>query len=179
MAVAEAEQRRTNPTDDGLLLSFLLKQGWFPRGFAKQKALLRLWLPIFRADCQAINSYTYAFDDFSLPCPVLCLGTSSDGLWYTHQDLQCWGERTSRKVEVVMVEGEDVGHNFWAVKRLEVLGVIEKRVGAYIEGYRERQRAIGKGSGETEEEGGKDEEDEDDDDLWDEEGHSPKDDKKE
>lgn len=148
--MATIQAQHPSPHDDQSLLSFILDQGWFPRSFAKHPALLRLWLPLYLADCKAVTSYAYAFDDATVPCPILCVGSSSPGEagGCSMHDLKEWGERTSRKVEVVVVDG---GRNYWSVRREEVMRCLAMRVEGYLEAYWERQRAKAGGESESEE----------------------------
>jgi len=155
-SLIEAQSRAISPSgdDDSMLIDFILSFGWWPPTYHYHRTLPRLFLPLFRADCQAINSYAYAFDDFAMECPILCFGSERDAVRCGRLDLEEWEQRTisTRGVEVVMVESS-YGHNFWVGKRKEIVVCLRQRVGSYLEEFRKRQEKKGREAGEKEDGG--------------------------
>ena len=113
--------------DEELLQEVQVLYGALPEIVLQDPEILRLFLPIMRADFAMIESYRYE-PGAPLQCPITVFGGIQDGA-VNQEELAAWHEQTVVQFEMQMFEGD---HFFIQAKRAEILRAIHKDVFARL-----------------------------------------------
>ncbi len=103
VAPCHAAGKPAHPTDDDEeLLNHLLRLEGTDSGVLADRELMRLTLPVVRADFKAFDAYSCA-DDVKVAAPIHAMGGDRDP-YVTLSDLYGWGKHTDT-VKVTMFDG--------------------------------------------------------------------------
>jgi medium-chain acyl-[acyl-carrier-protein] hydrolase len=90
--------------DDLLLAEVTRRYGEMPAVIRQDVELMKLLIPVLRADLTALETYVYKEED-PLDCPIYAFGGNSDSTT-TAQDLQAWRLHTKRTFELKVFRGD-------------------------------------------------------------------------
>jgi medium-chain acyl-[acyl-carrier-protein] hydrolase len=105
--------------DSDLVAGLSRRYNGMPRAVLESADLMRMFLPIVRADLTMIETYAYV-PDVPLACPISAFGGLEDGA-VTRDDLAAWGDHTSGSFTLRMVAG---GHFFLQSDRPRLLAAL-------------------------------------------------------
>ena len=92
-----------------------------PAAILAEPELLKLLLPIVRADFKMIELYQY-LEDEPLDCPITAFGGTHDP-WAQHNDLAAWQAQTRGSFEMQVFAG---GHFYLQDKQAELLAAVAR-----------------------------------------------------
>jgi medium-chain acyl-[acyl-carrier-protein] hydrolase len=101
---------------DAALLATIMRLQGTPKEILQQSELVRLLLPILRADLRVCNDYHYQVEP-PLACPITCFGGSTD-LQVRPEELYAWRSQTLGAFRLHYIAG---GHFFLYQRRTIVL----------------------------------------------------------
>jgi medium-chain acyl-[acyl-carrier-protein] hydrolase len=90
--------------DDLFLAEVARRYGELPASIRQDVELMKLVVPILRADITALETYVYEEED-PLDCPIYAFGGNSDSTT-TAQDLEAWRLHTKRTFELKIFHGD-------------------------------------------------------------------------
>jgi medium-chain acyl-[acyl-carrier-protein] hydrolase len=90
-----------------------------PRAVLESAELLRMFIPIVRADLTMTETYAYAPEE-PLACPISAFGGLDDDA-VSRDDLAAWGDQTSSSFTLRLLPG---GHFFLQTLRPRLLAAI-------------------------------------------------------
>ena len=102
IAPSDAAAKPAHPTDDEELLSHLLRLEGTDSGVMADRELMRLTLPVVKADFKAFDAY-FCPEGVKVAAPIHAMGGDQDP-YVTLGDLYGWGKHTDT-VRVTMFEG--------------------------------------------------------------------------
>lgn len=105
--------------DADLVEQLTRRYNGMPRAVLESAELLRMFIPIVRADLTMTETYAYAPEE-PLVCPISAFGGLDDGA-VTRDDLAAWGDQTRGSFTLRMVPG---GHFFLQTLRPRLLSAI-------------------------------------------------------
>lgn len=114
---------------EGELLDELLRYDAMPPEVLENGELLRMFLPMIRADCRACETYVRPVGN-PLDCPITVYGGLADHT-ISRERLEAWREQTTRGFELRTYAG---GHLFINTARDELLRDLAREFGAYAAG---------------------------------------------
>lgn len=102
VAPCHAANKPPHPTDDDELLNHLLRLEGTDTDVMGNRDLMRLTLPVVKADFKAFDAYSCS-EDVKVAAPIHAMGGDQDP-YVTLGDLYAWGKHT-RAVQVTMFDG--------------------------------------------------------------------------
>lgn len=105
--------------DADLVEQLTRRYNGMPRAVLESADLLRMFIPIVRADLTMIETYVYTLEE-PLMCPISAFGGLDDGA-VTRDDLAAWGDQTRGSFTLRMVSG---GHFFLQTHRPRLLSAL-------------------------------------------------------
>lgn len=105
-----------NLPDPDLVEGLSRRYNGLPRAVLESADLMRMFVPIVRADLTMIETYAYV-PEVPFACPISAFGGLEDGA-VTRDDLAAWGDHTSGSFTLRMVAG---GHFFLQSDRPRLL----------------------------------------------------------
>jgi medium-chain acyl-[acyl-carrier-protein] hydrolase len=90
--------------DDLFLAEVARRYGEMPAIIQRDVELMKLLIPVLRADITALATYVYKEED-PLDCPIYAFGGNSDSTT-TSQDLEAWRLHTKRTFELKIFHGD-------------------------------------------------------------------------
>jgi medium-chain acyl-[acyl-carrier-protein] hydrolase len=105
--------------DADLVAQLTQRYNGMPRAVLESAELLRMFIPIVRADLTMTETYVYAPEE-PLLCPISAFGGHDDDA-VTRDDLAAWGDQTRGSFTLRMVPG---GHFFLQTLRPRLLSAI-------------------------------------------------------
>lgn len=105
--------------DDDLVAQLTQRYNGMPRAVLESPELLRMFVPVIRADLMLTETYVYTPEE-PLVCPISAFGGLDDGA-VTRDDLAAWGDQTRTSFTLRMLPG---GHFFLQTLRPRLLSAI-------------------------------------------------------
>ena len=105
--------------DADLVAQLTRRYNGMPRAVLENAELLRMFIPIVRADLTMTETYVYA-PEAPLACPISAFGGLEDDA-VTRDDLAAWGDQTGAGFTLRMVPG---GHFFLQTDRARLLAAL-------------------------------------------------------
>jgi medium-chain acyl-[acyl-carrier-protein] hydrolase len=105
--------------DADLVAQLTRRYNGMPRAVLENAELLRMFIPIVRADLTMTETYVYA-PEAPLACPISAFGGLEDDA-VTRDDLAAWGDQTSAAFTLRLVPG---GHFFLQTDRTRLLAAL-------------------------------------------------------
>ena len=124
-SLIEADERYLLPDDQ--FVEVLRDMQGTPEELLREKSFLSFFLPIVKADFQAIAGYRYQ-PDVSLDVPVTVLVGTQEKI--SREAAGCWQKETTRELEIFWFEG---GHFFIQEQTAEVCRLIGEKCYSVIE----------------------------------------------
>jgi medium-chain acyl-[acyl-carrier-protein] hydrolase len=90
--------------DDLFLAEVARRYGEMPAVILQDVELMKLLIPVLRADITALETYVHKEED-PLDCPIYAFGGNSDSTT-TAQDLEAWHLHTKRTFELKIFHGD-------------------------------------------------------------------------
>jgi medium-chain acyl-[acyl-carrier-protein] hydrolase len=110
--------------DDLFLAEVARRYGQMPVIIKQDVELMKLLIPVLRADMTALETYIYKEED-PLDCPIYAFGGDSDSMT-TAQDLEAWRLHTTRAFELKIFHGD---HFFIRNNQQSVFNAIVAKLG--------------------------------------------------
>lgn len=108
-----------NLPDPDLVEQLCRRYNGMPQAVLESPDLMRLFVPVIRADLTLTETYSYAPEE-PLACPISAFGGLDDGA-VTRDDLAAWGDQTRESFTLRMLSG---GHFFLQTLRPRLLSAI-------------------------------------------------------
>ena len=105
--------------DHDLVAQLTQRYNGMPRAVLESPELLRMFVPVIRADLTLTETYDYRPEE-PLACPISAFGGLDDGA-VTRDDLSAWGDQTRGSFTLRMLPG---GHFFLQTLRKRLLSAI-------------------------------------------------------
>lgn len=112
--------------EDALVRELRTRYKGIPDMILRDEDLLRLFLPVLRADLEMVETYQDAGGDI-FDFPVTGFGGTEDSE-ISREDLEPWRNQTSKSFDLHMIEG---GHFFINSARPEILRIISGHLSGY------------------------------------------------
>jgi surfactin synthase thioesterase subunit len=128
-AACRAPQTRVLPSQplhtlaDGPFLESLKNLGGMNEEILRDKDLMKLFLPVLRADLQLVETYRYAGEE-PLACPLVALGGEQDRE-IKISELRAWSEQSVGEFDFQILPGD---HFFLNSQREALLQVISQKI---------------------------------------------------
>lgn len=116
--LSKDDKMHTLPDDE--FMEGIMKYGGTPKEFLENNELLKIFIPILKADYRIINSYEHNMKFEKLECPITIIN-GTDDIEVAGYDLNEWSMYTSSECNFVEFHG---GHFFINEKVEELVGII-------------------------------------------------------
>ena len=113
-------------TDSQFLETVIKRYEGIPQALLQEPELLKILLPIMRADIRMVETYAYK-TGFEFNCPITVM-SGKDDLRATPELLSGWEQHTRQRFEKIEFKG---GHFFLQTQASDVLKQIRQKLSAY------------------------------------------------